>query len=431
VSRTDQERRPTLFNHRQARLLLPLGLGMALSLTGDSTMYAVLPNQVEAVGISLGVVGVLLGANRLIRIPGNLLAGALNDRLGRRQLFLTGLFLGVLSTASYSLARGFWPLLAGRLLWGTAWALINVGGYTMIVDCSTPADRGRMTGFYQVAFMLGLAVSPLLGGTLTDALGFRPAVAICAAVSAAGLVVAILALPQTGAPAGGAPPGTGTGLHRQQFAVLVGGLRRLDRQILRADYIYLVTLFVSSGVLMSTISLYIRQRVGPTVSLGGVVVGVSSVGGMMLTLRAVLGMLAGPVAGSLSDWCRNRWWVVRGGILLGVVGFLTLALSAGLWAVPLGVALVALSAGALVAVLAAIVGDRATEARQGMTMGGLATAGDIGSATGPLLAYALAPVLELRWVYLLCAVVLASALLAAAGWGSRSGGLRPDVQALD
>jgi DHA1 family inner membrane transport protein len=420
-----------LLDRQQVRLLLPLGLGMALSLTGDSTMYAVLPNQVEVVGISLAWVGVLLGANRLIRIPGNLLAGALNDRLGRRRLFLTGLFLGVLSTASYSLARGFLPLLAGRLLWGTAWALINVGGYTMTVDCSTPADRGRMTGFYQVAFMLGLAVSPLLGGTLTDALGFRPALAICAAVSAVGLVVAILALPQTGAPAGRASPGTGTGLHRRQLAALVGGLRRLDRQILRADYIYLVTLFVSSGVLMSTISLYIKQRVGPTVSLGGAVVGVSSVGGMMLTLRAVLGMLAGPLAGSLSDRCRNRWWVVRGGILLGVVGFLTLALSAGLWAVPVGVALVALSAGALVAVLAAIVGDRATEARQGITIGGLATAGDIGSATGPLLAYALAPALELRWVYLLCAVVLASGLLAAAGRGSRGRGLCPDVQRLD
>ena len=406
-----------LLDRRQVRLLLPLGLGMALSLAGDSTMYAVLPNQVDAVGISLGVVGILLGANRLIRIPGNLLAGAFNDRLGRRRLFLTGLFLGVLSTVSYSLAHGFWPLLAGRLLWGTAWALINVGGYTMIVDCSTLADRGRMTGFYQVAFMLGLAVSPLLGGTLTDALGFRPALAICAAVSAVGLVVAILALPQTGAPAGRASPETGTALHRRQFAALVGGLWRLDRQILRADYIYLVTLFVSSGVLMSTISLYVKQRVGPTVSLGGVVVGVSSAGGMMLTLRAVLGMLAGPVAGGLSDRCRNRWWVVRGGILLGVVGFLMLALSAGLWAVPLGVALVALSAGALVAVLAAIVGDRATEARQGMTMGGLATAGDIGSATGPLLAYALAPALELRWVYLLCAVALASGLLAAVEWG--------------
>ena len=411
-----------LLNRPQACLLLPLGAAVALSLTGDSTLYAVLPNQIDVVGIDLAMVGVLLGANRLIRIPGNLLAGALNDRLGRRRLFLIGLFLGVLSTVSYSLAHGLWPLLAGRLLWGTAWALINVGGYTMVVDQSTPADRGRMTGFYQMAFMLGLAISPLLGGGLTDALGFRPALRICAAVSGIGLAVAFAALPETRSPAHGPRRRLWSGTQRQQFAALVGAFQRLDRQILRADYLYLVTLFVSSGVLMSTISLYLKQRVGSGISLDGVLIGVSSMGGMMLTLRALLGMLAGPLAGILSDWCRNRWWVVRGGILLGITGFVTLALWAGLWAVPVGVALVALSTGALASALAALVGDRATGSRQGMTIGSLATAGDIGSATGPLLAYALVSVLDLRWVYLLCAAVLASGLFAAVGQGPWSDG---------
>jgi MFS family permease len=404
-----------LLDKRQARLLLPLGLGMALSLTGDSTMYAVLPNQADVVGISLASVGVLLGANRLIRIPGNLLAGALNDRLGRRRLFLIGLLFGIVSTLSYSLARSFWPLLAGRLLWGTAWALINVGGYTMIVDYSTAADRGRMAGFYQMAFMMGLAVSPLLGGMLTDALGFRTALAICAAVSSVGLAWALASLPETGPPDDELRCSGWGRLRLRQFVDMPAALRRLDRQILRADLVYLLILFVNSGVLMSTISLYLRQRLGLGLSLGGVLVGVSSLGGLMLTMRAVLGMVAGPLAGMCSDWCRSRWWVVRGGILLGIVGFLTLALSAGLWALPLGVALVAFSGGALAAALTALVGDLASGNRQGTIMGGLATAGDIGSASGPLLAYALLPVLGLRWVYLLCAAVLALGLLAAAG----------------
>jgi MFS family permease len=404
-------------NRRQARLLLPLGLGMALSLTGDSTLYAVLPNQTDAVGIPLAAVGVLLGANRLIRIPGNLLAGALNDRLGRRRLFLLGLVLGIVSTLSYSVARGFWPLLGGRLLWGTAWALINVGGYTMVVDSSTPADRGRMTGLYQMAFMLGLAISPLLGGTLTDAVGFRPALGICAAVSGIGLGAALAGLPETRSPAKEARGGRRDGMRRRQMAAWLGSLRQVDRQILRAALIYLITLFVSSGVLMSTVSLYVKERVGSSVSVAGLVIGVSSVGGMMLTLRAVLGMLAGPVAGTVSDRCRSRWWVVRGGMVGGVAGFVTLALVDDLWAVPLGMALVSLSAGALVATVPALVGDLAPGGRQGMTMGGLATAGDIGSATGPLLAYALAPVVSLRWVYLLCATVLVLGLLAATGPG--------------
>jgi MFS family permease len=385
-------------------------------------VYAVLANQIEVVGISLGVVGVLLGANRLIRVPGNLLAGALNDRLGRRRLFLFGLFLGMLSTFSYGLARGFWPLLAGRLLWGIAWSLINVGGYTMILDYSTPADRGRMAGFYQLAFMLGLAVSPILGGALTDALGFRPAVHICGAVTGFGLLIALVALPETRPVTD--PPRAMTWhawlrVPRRWLVGLGTGLRKLDRSILLAAYIYLVTFFVSSGVLISTIGLFVGRRWAEGIAWGGVAIGVALLAGVMLAMRAFLGMVAGPVAGALSDRLGNRWPVVRGGILVGVVGFVILALPGGLGATLMGVALVSMSAAALAATLAALVGDLAVGNRSGVTMGGLATAGDLGSATGPLVAYALAPVLDLRWVYLFCAVALASGLIATIGQKQR------------
>jgi MFS family permease len=416
---TEDRSESRLLTGSQARLLLPLGAAMALSLTGDSTLYAVLPNQIETVGISLGVVGVLLGANRAIRIPGNLLAGALNDRLGRRRLFLLGLSLGIVSTLSYGVVRGFWPLLAGRCLWGISWALINVGGYTMILDRSTPADRGRMTGFYQMAFMFGLAISPILGGALTDLLGFRPAMQVCAAVSAAGLGVALAFLPETRVEAERPRAGFWTGLPRQWLRQVAGTLRGADPQILRADAIYLIVLFVNSGVLMSTVSLYLRQRWGTSIPVAGMVVGVASLGGAMLALRAVMGILAGPVAGHLSDRLRSRWPVVRGAILLGAAGFVVLALLPGFLAVPLGIALVALSTGALAAALAAIVGDLASNGRPGVTMGSLATAGDIGSASGPLVAYWLATTLDLRWVYLLCALALACGLVLTSRQGGR------------
>lgn len=176
---------------------------------------------------------------------------------------------------------------------------------------------------------------------------------------------------------------------------------------------------------MSTISLYLGRRWGESIVLNGAVIGVASLAGGMLAMRALLGVLAGPLAGVLSDRIkrgdgqrlRNRWPVVRGGILLGVAGFLLLALPAGLWAVPVGVGLVAVSAGALLTSLAALVGDLAANSRPGITMGALATAGDIGSATGPLVAYTLAATVDLQWVYLLCALVLGSCLFVTLGQG--------------
>jgi MFS transporter, DHA1 family, multidrug resistance protein len=403
----------------QIRLLLPLGTAVSLSLAGDSTLYAVLANQAEVVGISLAAVGVLLGANRLIRIPGNPLVGVLNDRLGRRRLFLLGMSLGTLSTLAYGWAYGFWPMLAARLLWGVAWALINVGGYTMVLDRSTAGDRGRMTGFYQTSYMLGLSLSPITGGALTDALGFRPAVRICALITGAGLAIALLFLPETrpqqarSAVVGGSP--------RPRLAV-TGLLHRLcgmDRQVWAVAFLYLVIFLVSNGVLMSTISLYLAQRWGTSIALGSLAVGVSSVAGAMLSMRAALGILAGPLAGSASDRLRDRWPVAALALVLALAGFGLLTQRISVLLAFVAVMLVASGAGALIAVLAALVGDRVAGDRPGVAMGALATAGDIGSAIGPLLGYALAVRLDLRWVYLMCAGLLALGLVIALRQGQK------------
>jgi MFS family permease len=89
--------------------------------------------------------------------------------------------------------------------------------------------------------------------------------------------------------------------------------------------------------------------------------------------------------------------------------------------VPAGVALISLSAGSLAATVTALVGDLAEKQHQSLTMGGLATAGDIGSASGPVFAFGLAAVLDLRWVYLACALALASGVLATLGQGASPG----------
>jgi MFS transporter, DHA1 family, multidrug resistance protein len=406
-----------ILSRPQRELLLPLGAAVALSLTGDSTLYAVLPNQAEVVGVSLGAVGVLLGVNRLVRIPANPLAGALNDRLGRRRLFLLGLVLGILSTVAYGLVRGFWPMLAARLLWGSAWSLINVGGYTMILDRSSRADRGRMTGFYQMFYLLGLTLSPLLGGTLTDALGFQRAVMVCAGFSALGLVVALAALPETGP--GRRAAGPKAPAPRLTLRQLLA-LRQTERRVLLAAALYFVIFFVSGGVLMSTIGLYLGERWPGGLSISGASVGVASLAGGMLALRSLLGIVAGPAAGTLSDRLHSRWPVVGLGLLLGLLGFGLLSTGGGVLCVAGGVALVALGSGALIATLAAVVGDLAVGSQQGVIMGAMATAGDAGSALGPLLAYALVVTVDLRWVYLMCAGLLVAGLGAALYW-SREG----------
>jgi MFS family permease len=383
------------------------------------------------------MVGVLLGVNRLIRIPGNPMAGLAYDQVGRRRLFLLGLLLGTLSTASYAIAQSFPGWLAGRLLWGIAWSLLNVGGLSMMLDVTEDHDRGRVIGLFQVWYLLGLAFSPVLGGLLTDTLGFRPALLVGATITGVAFIITFFTLPETRP----APPTTGPyGQSIKTFVVNVKQTFRhvfLKRQgllfnhsapqsgqgargarrvrmggLLAVSYIYLITFFAGNGVVMSTISLYLKQNFGDEIQVGSVVVGVASLGGIMLAMRSVAGMMAGPISGHLSDLKGDRWLVVLGGIVIGIAGFGVLILGRGIWTVALGVILIALSSGTLLTTLAALTGDLAASDRQGFAIGRLATAGDLGSAMGPLLAYSLLSLISLRWIYLLCGLTFVSSLLA-------------------
>ncbi|MCD4684873.1 MAG: hypothetical protein K8S97_02920, partial [Anaerolineae bacterium] len=89
-----------------------IGLGVAISLLGDLTLYIVLPTHTDDAGIALANVGLMLSANRLIRIVINSPMGLLIERIPRRRIAVPALFLGAGSSLLYTVP-GFWPLLIG------------------------------------------------------------------------------------------------------------------------------------------------------------------------------------------------------------------------------------------------------------------------------------------------------------------------------
>ncbi|MBN1954480.1 MAG: MFS transporter, partial [Anaerolineae bacterium] len=234
---------------RPLQVLLPLGLGTALSLMGDATLYTVLPTHTAAAGVTLASVGILLSANRFIRLLFNGAFGLAYDRWPRRRLFVPALFLGALSTLLYAATRGFWPLLAGRLLWGAAWSGIWVGGGTMILDVTGTHDRGRWTGLYETWFFLGAAAGTFAGGLLTDRLGYTAAMGIGAGLTALGALVALLRLPET------------RGIRRDDRSPVGPPLRlRANRGLWVAASCHAVNRFCIAGVLVSTMALLVQDR---------------------------------------------------------------------------------------------------------------------------------------------------------------------------
>ena len=393
------------------QVLLPVGLGTGLSLVGDSSLYTVLPTHVAEAGVPLASVGILLSANRFVRLAFNVPTGIVYDRGARRPLFVAALFLGAASTALYAMTQGFWPLLAGRLLWGLAWVGIWVGGNTIILDISQPHNRGRRVGVYQISFFLGASGGAMLGGFLTDWLGYHQALGIGATLTLAGAFVALLFLPETrGLRADPANPTIDrprptAGLPRRAELMSAIGLMGVNR-------------LVVAGMLMSTFGLLLFEQIGASIEIGGLVVGVATLTGLGLGLQALVSMVAAPVLGTLSDRTGSRWPVAAGGLTPGVAGLSLLALGSPL-AILFGVPMTAISSGSNQGLSTAIVGDLTGAQRQGQQLGWLFTTGDLASAVGPLVAYAAIPLFGLSSIYLLNAGLFAAMALVAWHWAVR------------
>jgi len=393
---------------RPVRVLLPLGIALCLSLFGDLTLYATLASRRESVGISVAAVGIMLGVNRLVRLPANPLAGILLDRWGRRIPFISGMALGTVAIAGFAVTHGFWPFLLTRVAWGLAWTLLNVSGMTMILDLSTPETRGRLSGLYNVWVLLGMALGPLFGGILVDRWGFRTALLICAALAAAGLAIAAVLLPET-APSRDAnrAPNTTLRLRHRFFQGLT-----LDRSLLIPYGLQLITQLAGEGIVLSTVGLLLERRFGEVITTGSIRLGVSTLSGLLLGVRSLLAAASGVIGGRISDRVGSRWPAIIGSLIMGMAGFVLLATASTLGGLTLGVVLGAVGGGSGLASLAALVGDRAPSGQEGSAMGAFATAGDIGSMAGPFLAFALASTVGLSWAYWFGALCFAIGILA-------------------
>ncbi len=148
-------------------------------------------------GVTLGMVGIVLGANRLVRILSNGPAGWLYDRLPRRGLMVGSLVLGTISTAFYALSQGSWLLLVGRILWGIAWSGIWIGTTSMTLDISREDNRGFINGQLQMWYFLAIAIASFSSGLFTDLLGYRGGLWLSTGMGLLAALVWLAFLPET------------------------------------------------------------------------------------------------------------------------------------------------------------------------------------------------------------------------------------------
>ncbi|MFN6550641.1 MFS transporter [Mycolicibacterium septicum] len=159
----------------------------------DGLTWGVFPLLFTDHGLGLAAVGLIKGLYPLlwglIQIP----TGHLADRIGRKPLIVSGMFVQAMGFV-IALALLHWPLLAGILsaiALGVGTAMVYPALIAVISDHAHPSWRPNALGTYRFWRDAGYAIGALVAGVIADALGLNAAVVAAAVLTAAsGLLAA-------------------------------------------------------------------------------------------------------------------------------------------------------------------------------------------------------------------------------------------------
>jgi hypothetical protein len=345
---------------------------LSLTITGDVVLYLLLPLNAAAFGVSLPEAGVLLAANRLIRIVGYGWIARYFQRHGPRRTCTAAVIASGLSTLGYGLITGVIGLLFARLLWGLAFAAMNIT--TQVLATSEASGAARRSGRSRAIVSVGPVVGLLAGAVLSEVIGPQNVFLLLGAMAFlalafthklhAGVQAAVTSRPRVALPS------------------------RLDSwsfvQGLTIDGLFIIGLSVLAAAAVPQ--------------------GAALAAGAALALRYLSEILLSPVGGIAAE----RWGAARVLVAFSMLSAAGLALI-GVGALWVGALTVVILRGLLQPLPAPAVALQYQGSARVSAIARVATWRDLGAGVGPLIAGALIPVMPAWALYGAAALLLAGA----------------------
>lgn len=208
----------------------------------------------------------LLDAYTLVVASFLMLSGSLSDRFGRRRVFQTGLGIFTLASFLCSRAATIDQLIGFRALQGFGASMLNPVALSIIANAfPQPKDRARAVGIWSAVAGLSVGIGPVIGGALTQTIGWRSIFWINVPIGITGILLAARFVPESKAARARAFDPVGQALVLIGLSTLTWGIIEGPHAGWRSPLI--LGLFVTAAICLLAFVLYEPRRHDPLLDL--------------------------------------------------------------------------------------------------------------------------------------------------------------------
>jgi EmrB/QacA subfamily drug resistance transporter len=329
--------------------LLAVCIGTFMLLLDVTIVNTALPYIERALGASFTDLQWVIDAYALSLAALLLTGGSLADLFGRRLVFVVGLVIFTLASLACGLAGSPLALNLSRAVQGIGGALMFATALALLANAFQGADRGTAFGLWGATTGAAVAVGPLVGGALTEGLGWEYIFFVNVPIGVGAIVLTLAKVEESRSPAEGRVDWTGLVTFSAGLFCLVFALIRGNAEGWTSGMI--VGLLVASAVLLVAFWVAERRQRLPMLDLtlfrkpafDGASIAAFSLSASMfamflyLTLYiqnalgytalesglrflpvTLLSFFVAPVSGKLSERFGVRWFIAGGLALVGL-----------------------------------------------------------------------------------------------------------------